>query len=79
MLPITFPHLLRIYNDEITVPGSMAVLFSYAAAVELMSSAAIDTGVMLTQALPLADFSEALEKVRRGEGVKARILPNGDI
>ncbi|GHO83808.1 zinc-dependent alcohol dehydrogenase family protein [Dictyobacter formicarum] len=69
----------RIYNDEITVLGSMAVLFSYGAAVDLMSSGAIDTKAMLTLALPLEDFPSALEKVRRGEGVKTQILPNGEI
>src|SRR5712691_3913046 len=67
----------RIYNDEITVLGSMAVLHSFGPALNLLSSGAINTEVMLTTALPLEDFPNALSMVRRGEGVKTQILPNG--
>jgi len=67
----------RIYNDEITVLGSMAVLYSFEPAVKLLSSGAIDTAAILTTALPLEDFPKALSMVRRGEGVKTQILPNG--
>jgi NADPH2:quinone reductase len=67
----------RIYNDEITVLGSMAVLYSFGPALNLLSSGVIDTGVMLTAALPLEDFPNALSMVRRGEGIKTQILPNG--
>ncbi len=66
----------RIYNDEITVLGSMAVLFSFQPALDLMSAGIINTEAMLTTALPLDDFSKAIELVRRGEGVKTQILPN---
>ena len=67
----------RIYNDEITVLGSMAVLYSFGTAVNLLSCGTIDTAVMLTTALPLEDFPNALSMVRRGEGVKTQILPHG--
>ena len=66
----------RIYNDEITILGSMAVLFSFQPAIDLMSAGVIDTEAMLTTALPLEDFSQAIEMVRRGEGVKTQLLPN---
>ena len=66
----------RIYNDEITVLGSMAVLFSFQPALDLLSAGVINTEAMLTTALPLDDFAEAIEMVRRGEGVKTQILPN---
>ena len=66
----------RIYNDEITVVGSMAVLFSFQAALDLISSGVINTQAILTTALPLEDFLEALNMVRYGEGVKTQILPN---
>ena len=65
----------RIYNDEITIVGSMAVLFSFQAALDLLQSGVIDTQVMLSAALPLEDFSHALEMVRRGEGMKTQIIP----
>ncbi len=64
----------RIYNDEITALGSMAVLYSFGPALNLLSSGAIDTAVLLTAALPLEDFPNALSMVRRGEGVKTQIL-----
>lgn len=67
----------RIYNDEITIVGAMAVLFSFQAALDLIKSGVIDTEAMLTMALPLEDFSLALAMVRRGEGVKTQIVPNG--
>jgi len=67
----------RIYNDEITVLGSMAVLFSYGPAVNLISGGVLNTEALLTTALPLEDFPTALDMVRKGEGVKTQILPNG--
>jgi NADPH2:quinone reductase len=66
----------RIYNEEITIVGSMAVLFSFQAAIDLIHARVIDTQAMLTAALPLQDFSKALSLVRSGEGVKTLILPN---
>jgi NADPH2:quinone reductase len=66
----------RIYNDEITIVGSMAVLFSFQAAIDVMSAGVIDTQTMLTTALAMDEFPRALEMVRRGEGVKTQILPH---
>lgn len=66
----------RIYNDEITILGSMAVLFSFQAALDLLSAGVINSEAMLTTALPLEDFSKALDMVRRGEGIKTQLLPN---
>ena len=43
----------RIYNDEITVLGSMAVLHSFGPALELMAAGAIDADAMLTHDFPL--------------------------
>lgn len=66
----------RIYNEEISVIGSMAVLFSFQAALDLIRGGIIRTSAMLTSALPLEDFPQALNQVRRGEGVKTTILPH---
>ncbi len=65
----------RVYNDEITIVGSMAVLHSYQQAVSLVSGGAINTNVMLTEAFPLEAFSHALDLVRQGKGIKTQILP----
>ncbi len=66
----------RIYNDEITIIGSMAILFSFQAALDLISGGIINTQAMLTTALPLEDFPRALDMVRQGKGIKTQILPN---
>lgn len=65
----------RIYNDEITVLGSMAVLNSFGAAAGLMAAGAIDTAALLGAPFTLAQFPEALASVRAGEGVKVQVAP----
>ena len=65
----------RIYNDEITIVGSMAVLNSYGAAVDLMASGAIQTAPLLTDTLSLEKFPEALAMMRAGSGVKIQVVP----
>ena len=67
----------RIYNDEITVVGSMAVLNSFGAAADLMAAGAIDTGPLLGPPFALDQFPEALTSVRNGEGVKIQVAPGG--
>lgn len=69
----------RIYNDELTIVGSMAVLHSYGAALNILSSGAIDTAAMLTHALPLSEFGKALDLMRHAAGVKVQVLPTGDV
>lgn len=66
----------RIYNDEITIVGSMAVLNSYGAAVDLMASGTIETAPLLTDTLPLEKFPEALAMMRAGSGVKIQVVPD---
>ena len=65
----------RVYNDELTIVGSMAVLHSYGAALNLVASGAVDTTPLVTHGLPLARFAEALDLVRAGEGLKVQVLP----
>jgi 2-desacetyl-2-hydroxyethyl bacteriochlorophyllide A dehydrogenase len=65
----------RIYNDEITIAGSMAVLNSFGAAASLMADGAIDTGPLLGDPYPLEEFPAALAAVRAGEGVKIQVSP----
>jgi 2-desacetyl-2-hydroxyethyl bacteriochlorophyllide A dehydrogenase len=66
----------RVYNDEITVTGSMAILRSFAPAVELIGSGVIDPRPLLSPPLPLAEFGEALRRVRAGQGIKWHIRPS---
>jgi 2-desacetyl-2-hydroxyethyl bacteriochlorophyllide A dehydrogenase len=65
----------RVYNDELTVTGSMAILRSFAPAVELIGSGAIDPRPLLSEPLPLEEFGEALHRVRAGQGIKWHIRP----
>jgi threonine dehydrogenase-like Zn-dependent dehydrogenase len=67
----------RITTSEITVLGSQAILFSFGPAVHLISGGVINTEALLTTTLPLEDFPTALDMVRKGEGVKTQIVPNG--
>ncbi len=67
----------RIYNDEITIVGSMAVLHSFGTALDLVASGAIDTDSLLTDRLPLEQYPEALAKMRSGSGLKVQVLPGG--
>jgi 2-desacetyl-2-hydroxyethyl bacteriochlorophyllide A dehydrogenase len=65
----------RIYNDEITVLGSMAVLNSFGEAAGLMAAGAIDTVPLLGPLFTLDQFPEALARVRHGEGIKVQVAP----
>jgi NADPH2:quinone reductase len=65
----------RIYNDEITVLGSMAVLNSFGPALDVMRAGAIDTEAMLTHTFALDGFADALRTVREGGGIKVQVLP----
>jgi 2-desacetyl-2-hydroxyethyl bacteriochlorophyllide A dehydrogenase len=65
----------RVYNDEITVLGSMAVLNTFEPAMRLMASGAIDSEAMLTHTLPLAQFTDAVQLVRDRTGLKVQIDP----
>lgn len=65
----------RIYNDEITVLGSMAVLYTFVQAIELLRAGAVDTEPLLTHTFPLNDFEDALAAMRAGEGIKVQVLP----
>ena len=53
----------------------MAVLFSFEVATNLIGHGVVDAKAFLTQALPLEDFSNALDMAWRGEGIKTQILP----
>jgi len=66
----------RIYRDEITIVGTMAVLNSFGRAVEMFEAGAIQPGPMISHAFSLDDYAEALEMFRAGTGRKLQIRPN---
>ncbi|MFI6365316.1 zinc-dependent alcohol dehydrogenase family protein [Nocardia sp. NPDC050630] len=65
----------RIYNDEITIVGSMAVLHSFGRAVELMGKGVIDADTMITHSFGLDEFTDALQTFRAGTGRKIQLRP----
>ncbi|MCX4097462.1 zinc-dependent alcohol dehydrogenase family protein [Nocardia sp. alder85J] len=65
----------RIYNDEIRIIGSMAVLHSFGRAVDLLGQGVIDAETMITHDFPLTEFDEALQTFRAGSGRKIQLRP----
>jgi 2-desacetyl-2-hydroxyethyl bacteriochlorophyllide A dehydrogenase len=65
----------RIYNQEITITGSMAVLHSYERAAELFANGVLDPEVFISDRLPLVDYAAALDRFRAGRGRKIQVLP----
>lgn len=66
----------RIYNKEITITGSMAVLHSYERAAELFADGVIDPAVFITDRFALDDYAAALDAFRGGAGLKTQVLPH---
>lgn len=64
-----------VYNDEITIVGSMAVLASYGRAVEMFAAGALNAERMVSHAYALDDYGDALEAFRAGHGRKLQIRP----
>ncbi|GLZ31092.1 alcohol dehydrogenase [Lentzea sp. NBRC 105346] len=65
----------RIYNQEITITGSMAVLHSFERAADLFANGVLDPEVFISDRLPLEDYASALDAFRSGKGRKIQVLP----
>lgn len=65
----------RIYNQEITITGSMAVLHSYERAAALFAGGVLDPAVFISDRLPLERYPEALDRFKAGEGRKIVVEP----
>ena len=66
----------RIYNEEITVIGSMALVHSFGAALGLIADGIVTTDDLVSHQLPLEEFGQALETVRTGDAVKVHVQPS---
>jgi 2-desacetyl-2-hydroxyethyl bacteriochlorophyllide A dehydrogenase len=66
----------RIYNKEITITGSMAVLHSYERAADLFAAGVLDPSVFITDRYPLDHYADAVEAFKGGAGLKTQVLPN---
>jgi 2-desacetyl-2-hydroxyethyl bacteriochlorophyllide A dehydrogenase len=65
----------RIYNQEITIAGSMAVLHSYERAADLFATGVLPPAIFISDRLPLDDYATALARFAAGQGRKIQIIP----
>ena len=68
----------RIYRDEISIVGTMAVLNTFGRAVEMFEAGAITATPMISHSFDLDDYAAALEMFRAGTGRKLQIRPHDD-
>ncbi len=67
----------RVYNDEITIVGSMAVLHSFERALALFTRGAINSEALITDRFELDQYSSAINTFLAGSGLKVQVAPNG--
>jgi len=65
----------RIYNKEITITGSMAVLRSYERAADLFAAGVLDPALFITDRYPLEKYADALAAFSGGGGLKTQVIP----
>jgi len=65
----------RLYNDEATFVGSMAVLHSFDRACDILVHADLGLERLVTEVLPLSSYAEALAKARDGSALKIQLAP----
>ncbi|MGW3650615.1 zinc-dependent alcohol dehydrogenase family protein [Streptomyces sp. NPDC000878] len=65
----------RIYNQEITITGSMAVLHSFERAAELFAAGVLNPEIFISDRLPLESYPQALEQFASGVGRKIVVIP----
>lgn len=66
----------RIYRDEISIVGTMAVLNSFSRAVEMFEAGAVNATAMISHSFTLDDYQQALDLFRAGTARKLQIRPN---
>jgi 2-desacetyl-2-hydroxyethyl bacteriochlorophyllide A dehydrogenase len=65
----------RVYNDEIKIIGSMAVLHSFERALALFAKGVIDCEAMITDRFALDQYSSAIDAFLAGSGLKIQVAP----
>jgi 2-desacetyl-2-hydroxyethyl bacteriochlorophyllide A dehydrogenase len=66
----------KIYREEITITGSMAVLNSFERAGDLLANGALNPQVMISHRFALDDYAKAVDQFKAGVGRKIQITPN---
>ena len=67
----------RVFNKEITITGSMAVLHSYERAADLFAGGVLNPDVLISDRLPLDEYPSALDRFAKGIGRKIQVTPGG--
>jgi 2-desacetyl-2-hydroxyethyl bacteriochlorophyllide A dehydrogenase len=65
----------RVYNDEIKIIGSMAVLHSFERALSLLVKGFIDCEAMITNRFQLDEYQSAIDTFLAGSGLKVQVAP----
>ncbi len=65
----------RVYNKEIRIVGSMAVLHSFERAAELFAEGVIKPEVLISDRFSLNEYPAALDQFRAGVGRKVQVQP----
>jgi 2-desacetyl-2-hydroxyethyl bacteriochlorophyllide A dehydrogenase len=63
----------KVYNQELTITGSMAVLYSFERAGELLVAGVLDPEVFISHRFPLDSYADAMAQFRAGIGRKIQI------
>jgi threonine dehydrogenase-like Zn-dependent dehydrogenase len=66
----------KIYNQEITITGSMAVLHSFERAAELFAAGVLRPDILISDRLPLDQYPAAVERFASGRGRKIQVRPH---
>ncbi len=64
----------HVYNDEIKIVGSMAVLHSFERALALFAKGVIDSNALITNRFSLDEYSKAIETFLAGTGLKVQVF-----
>ena len=65
----------RVYNDELRIIGSMAILHSFERARDVVAAGIIDGDALITHRVALDDYGDAIAEFRRGAGLKIQVTP----
>lgn len=66
----------EVYNNEISIIGSMAIARSFYRAVELFEAGVLNAEAMISHTFTLEEYGEALDLFRAGTGRKLQIIPH---
>lgn len=64
----------EIFAKELTITGSQSLQHTFGRAVETLATGSLDGDKLVTARIPLVDIGNAVDLVRRGDGIKTQII-----